>query len=133
MLKTVCVVIILMGCLNGADHFLSEDALQLLPREDHSMLRGYCLKDGVVKITSENLIETIVRLSVAKIRVGNTLDILRTATSPKFEENLHLLALGLSSWESHSCLLEEEGKALIALTTDLAILNRTYSTLFPSA
>ena len=59
--------------------------------------RRYCRKGERVEITSENLIETIERLNAAKIRVEEILGILRSAACAKFEDNKHLLDLGLSN------------------------------------
>jgi septation ring formation regulator EzrA len=127
MLKTICIIVILMSCLNRAALFSSA-----LSETDLDVVRRYCQKEGVIQITAKNLLDTIVRLSAAKIRVSNTLDILRRAALVKFEDNPHLLALGISSWEGRLCLLEEENKTLNALTTDLEALNRAYSILFPT-
>lgn len=122
MLKTIYVVVILMGCLNKAALFSSA-----LSEEECEIVSRYCPKEGAV--TPVTLMEAIVRLSVAKIHVEKNLAILRGPASARFEDNKHLLALGLSSWEGRLCLLEEEDKALTALKADLAILNRAYSIL----
>lgn len=64
MLKSACVVGILMGCLNGAAHFSSA-----LSETELDTVRGYCQKDGRIEITIENLNEVITRLTEAKSRV----------------------------------------------------------------
>ena len=112
------------GCLNGAALFSTA-----LSEEECNTVKGYCQK---IETTAENLLNTIVRLSAAKIRVTMALEILGNQKENAFILNSKLQALGISSWESYISRRTEAISSYEALTADLSVLNRAYCILFPS-